>query len=245
MLKATGTQQRSLSQVKGNFFTDFVSLVFPRVCTACGRSLNSHEDCICTLCHYRLPKTNYHLQPINPVVKLFWGRVPVRAAGSYYSFSKGGSVQKLVHQLKYRGRKEIGITIGKFYGAELRESEIFSSSQVIVPVPLHAQKLKRRGHNQSDLFAQGLASGLDIPHDPANLVRVKASETQTRRSRFERWKNVESVFKVSDPAKLEGKNILLVDDVITTGSTLEACAQELLKVPGTTVSVATIAYAQL
>jgi ComF family protein len=180
-----------------------------------------------------------------PRGKTFLGTRSGAGGKRLFSFSKGGSVQKLVHQLKYRGRKEIGIAIGKFYGADLRESETFCSSQVIIPVPLHAGKLKRRGYNQSDLFAQGLASGLDIPHDPANLVRVKASETQTRRSRFERWKNVESVFKVSDPSRLEGKNILLVDDVVTTGSTLEACAQELLKVPGTTVSVATIAFAQL
>jgi ComF family protein len=224
---------------------DFLSLVFPTVCTACGRSLYKNENCICTRCHYHLPQTNYHRQPINPVARLFWGRVPLHAASSYYSFSKGGAVQNLVHQLKYRGKKEIGFTIGKFYGAELRESRLFSSVNTVIPVPLHEKKLKKRGYNQSDLFAQGLAESLNVTFDTHNLARIRASETQTKRSRFERWKNVEAGFALKEKNKLEGKHILLVDDVVTTGATLEACAQTLLQVPGTMVSVATIAYAAI
>src|SRR5438034_11829039 len=126
---------------------DFLSLVFPKVCSACGRSLYKNEECICMQCHYRLPQTDYHKQRINPVAKLFWGRVPLNAASSYYSFSKGGKVQHLVHQLKYRGRREIGVTIGKFYGNELRESDLFRSVNTIVPVPLHKKKLEKRGYN--------------------------------------------------------------------------------------------------
>jgi ComF family protein len=224
---------------------DLVSLVFPTVCSACGRALYRNEHCICTRCHYQLPQTHYHLHPINPVARLFWGRVPLRSAAAYYSFSKGGSVQQLVHQLKYRGRKEIGITIGRFYGADLRENPLYRSVNTIIPVPLHEKKLQKRGYNQSDLFARGLADSLDIPCDAKNLARVRASETQTRRSRFERWKNVEDGFAVCDKARLEGKHILLVDDVVTTGATLEACAQALLEVPGASVSIATIAYAAI
>jgi len=224
---------------------DFLSLVFPKVCSACGRSLYRSENCICTFCHYKLPQTNYHMHAQNPVAKLFWGRAPVNAAASYYSFSKGGKVQHLVHQLKYRGKKEIGITIGKFYGAELRGSDLFQGVNCIVAVPLHEKKLKQRGFNQSEVFAEGLASSMDVKHDKESLVRVRASETQTRRSRFERWKNVESIFEVKNKTALEGRHILLVDDVVTTGATLEACAQVLLQVPNTTVSIATIACAEI
>ena len=224
---------------------DFLSIIFPTVCAACGRSLHRNEDCICTFCHFRLPQTNYHLNANNPVAKLFWGRAPLRAAASYYSFSKGGKVQHLVHQLKYRGKKEIGITIGKFYGAELHKSELFSNIQAVMAVPLHAEKLKKRGFNQSEAFAQGLCASLEIKNESRNIVRIKHSETQTRRSRFERWKNVESVFSVKEKNKLEGKHILLVDDVVTTGATLEACAQALLKIEGVSVSIATIACAEI
>ena len=224
---------------------DLLSLIYPTVCAACGRSLYRNENCICTHCHYKLPQTKFHLSAINPVAKLFWGRVSLNAACSYYSFSKGGSVQKLVHQLKYQGRKEIGVTIGKFYGTELRDSISFRSVNTIVPVPLHEEKNRKRGFNQSEVFAQGISAGMDLPMDPANLVRVKATTTQTRRSRYDRWKNVETVFKIKDHEKLEGRHVLLVDDVVTTGATLEACAQAILKVPGTMVSIATIAYAEI
>lgn len=224
---------------------DFIALIFPNTCNACGHSLYRNEDCICTRCRYKLPQTNYHLSPSNPVSKLFWGRVPINTACAYYNFNKGGSVQRLVHQLKYRGKQEIGVTIGKFYGSELRKSILFRSVNLIMPVPLHSKKLKKRGFNQSEVFAQGLARSMDIEFDPGSLQRIHASETQTRRSRYERWKNVESIFAIKDRKKLEGKHILLVDDVVTTGATLEACAQELLSIPGTMVSIAAIAYSEV
>ena len=221
---------------------DFLSLVFPKVCHACGKSLLKKEDCICTHCLYHLPKTNFHLYADNPVVKLFWGRTPIASASSMYSFSKGGKVQQLIHQLKYRGKKEIGISLGKHYGIELKKSPLFSSANVVMPVPLHRKKMKKRGYNQSETFAQGIAQSMDI-ESPANvLLRKFSSDTQTRKSRFARWKNVEEIFCVVAPEKLEGKHVLLVDDVVTTGSTLEACANKILEVPGTKVSVATIAF---
>jgi ComF family protein len=199
------------------------------------------EESICTYCLYHLPRTNFHFRTDNPVSKLFWGRVPVFSAASFYSFSKGGKVQHLIHQLKYRGKKEVGTTLGKRYGNELKASPLFSSVNLVIPVPLHLKKLKKRGYNQSETFAQGLAQTLKVETSAESIQRLYASQTQTKKSRFARWKNVEEVFKVTMPEKLKGKHILLVDDVVTTGSTLEACAARILEVPDTTVSVATIA----
>ena len=220
---------------------DFLSLIFPKVCAACGKSLFKTEESICTYCLYHLPKTNFHLYGDNPVVKLFWGRTGIHSASSLYSFSKGSKVQHLIHQLKYRGKKEIGNTLGKHYGKELKMSPLFSTANVVIPVPLHIQKLKKRGYNQSETFAQGIAEAMNAESSSEILIRTFSSETQTKKSRFARWKNVEEIFKVTAPEKLEGKHVLLVDDVITTGSTLEACANKILEVPNVKVSVATIA----
>jgi len=222
---------------------DFLALIFPHVCVACGKPLYKTENCICMLCIYHLPKTNFHLDKENPIAKIFWGRVEIVAAASYYSFTKGGKVQHLIHQLKYKGQKEIGVTLGKLYGIELKESVDFQKVDLIIPVPLHKNKLRKRGYNQSESIAEGLSKGMGIPTNFKSLVRAVASESQTRKSRFNRWKNVESVFQVKDEHPLIGKHILLVDDVITTGSTLEACAQTLIKIPGVSVSVVTLAHA--
>jgi len=219
---------------------DFLSLIFPKVCYACGKSLYKKEDCICTHCLFHLPKTNFHLYADNPVVKLFWGRVNIFSAASFFSFTKGSRVQHLIHQFKYRGRKEIGFSIGKRYGTELKQSSLFNGINLIVPVPLHKKKLKKRGYNQSDFFAQGLSQTIEAENKNL-LIRTNSSETQTKKSRFARWKNVEEIFHIPEPEKLQGRHVLLVDDVITTGATLEACAQRILEIPDTKVSVATIA----
>jgi ComF family protein len=158
-----------------------------------------------------------------------------------YLFNKGGKIQHLIHQLKYRGKKEIGISLGKIYGQELKISPLFSLSTVIVPVPLHKNKLKKRGYNQSEAFAQGLAESMGIENYADALIRTHLTQTQTKKSRYERWQNVEEIFQVIAPDKLEGKHVLLVDDVVTTGSTLEACANKILDIPNTKVSVVTIA----
>lgn len=220
---------------------DFISLAFPKICAACGKSLFRNEECICAYCLYHLPQTNFHLHPDNPVIKLFWGRADIYSASSLYSFSKGSKVQKLIHQLKYRGKKEIGVSLGKYYGRELKTAPLFSSVNLVIPVPLHPKKLKKRGYNQSETFAQGIADVMETESGNDILVRSYSSETQTRKSRFARWKNVEEIFKVIAPEKIKDKHVLLVDDVVTTGSTLEACANKILEVPGTKVSVATIA----
>lgn len=219
---------------------DFLSLIFPKVCFACGKSLYKKEDCICTHCLFHLPKTNFHLYADNPVVKLFWGRVNIFSGASFLSFAKGSRVQHLIHQFKYRGKKEIGLSLGKRYGNELKQSSLFSSINLITPVPLHKEKLKKRGYNQSDFFARGLSEAFETEHKNI-LMRTRSTETQTKKSRFARWKNVEEIFQITEPETVRGKHVLLVDDVVTTGATLEACAQKILEVPDTKVSVATIA----
>lgn len=224
---------------------DFISLVFPTLCAACGDGLYKGEDDVCTKCLFDLPKTNYHLNHDNPVARLLWGRVNVLKAASYYRFAKGGKVSDMIHRFKYKGQKNIGITIGKQFAHELKETDWLNGIDAIVPVPLHKAKLKKRGYNQSEYFAIGISAVSDIPVLNNVLLRTAASETQTRRSRYLRWKNVESIFKVDRIEQISGKSILLVDDVITTGATIEACAQRILEIPDTKVSVATMAYATL
>jgi ComF family protein len=222
---------------------DFISLIFPQVCVSCGKSLYKNEQNICTYCIYHLPKTDFHLDNDNPIAKIFWGRTNIHSAGAFYGFNKGGKVQHLIHQLKYKGRKEIGFTVGKLYGFDLKQHENFNTVDVVIPVPLHPKKEKKRGYNQSESFAQGLATVLDAESNFTTLFRTYESETQTRKSRFSRWKNVETIFQLKNGESLAGKHILLVDDVITTGATLEACAQTLQQIPDIKISIATIAYA--
>jgi len=222
---------------------DFVSLFYPRICQACGNSMYRGEAVICTFCMYHLPKTNYHMDADNPVIRHFWGKINIVAASSYYFFHKGQKVQKLVHRLKYKGQKEIGLKVGELYGRELSESPLFCSADVIVPVPLHKSRLRTRGYNQSDFFAKGLSAAMNVPAENNLLVRNKKTETQTRKNRFSRFENVNEVFSLVNKTNIEGKHILLVDDVITTGSTLTACAEVLLSHKDTKVSIASIAYA--
>lgn len=220
---------------------DFLSLIYPSICLACNNNLYKGESCICTYCKYHLPKTDFHLQKDNPIIRSFWGKVNIQSAASFYFFSRGEKVQKLIHELKYKGQKKLGITIGKMYGYELIKSELFSTVDIILPVPLHYSRKLKRGYNQSALFAEGLSKSMNKPSINNALVRTRNSTTQTSRTRFSRWKNVKDLFIVKNPSILENKHILLADDVITTGSTLEACAESLLKIPGTKVSVTTIA----
>jgi ComF family protein len=220
-----------------------VHLIFPRLCAACNENLLDHEEHICTHCLCDLPKTDYHQTDTNPVAKLFWGRVPIFKACSFFFFNKGSKFQALIHQLKYNNRKEIGFELGKHFGFDLSSSEDFKSVDLIMPVPLHPTKEKLRGYNQSNWIAKGISASLNSPVVKDNLVRLEASATQTKKSKFERWENVQSIFQVKNPEAIENMHILLVDDVVTTGSTLEACAQELLKISGVKVSIATLAAA--
>ncbi|MCX6284301.1 MAG: phosphoribosyltransferase family protein [Bacteroidetes bacterium] len=224
---------------------DFIGLIFPRICSSCGNSLWKHEHVLCDTCHYHLPRTNFHLQSDNPVTRIFQGRVDILSATSYLLFNKGSKVQGLIHALKYRGRKDIGIFLGEEFGKILRECPPFSSSGIIIPVPLHRKKYKKRGYNQSEQFAIGLSSSMGIPYTVQFLLRKNETETQTHKSRFVRWENVNDIFYLEDPGKLAGSTILLVDDVVTTGATLESCISKLSLIPSVSISVATIAYTRL
>ena len=226
-----------------NLADDLFSLFFPNLCLGCGRPLIRGEDTICSICHFHLPKTHFHNDPDNALNKVFWGRVNLEAVAAYVYFQKGSTVQHLLHQLKYKGRQEIGLRIGKWYGQELRYAGVFREVELVVPVPLHPNKLRKRGYNQSRVFAEGLVSVMTAKLEDHCLYRKVDSKTQTRKTRYNRWENVENIFAVRNPEKLQGKHVLLVDDVITTGATLEACARALLEVPGVKISVVTIAYA--
>jgi ComF family protein len=227
-----------------NYLGDFIALIFPELCQACGENLVQGERLICTACTYDLPYTNFHMQPDNVVARQFWGRIDVAMVYVLLYFAKGGKVQKMMHRFKYRNMPLIGNKLGSMAGSRLAERQAATPIDVIIPVPLHPQKLKLRGYNQSAQFAQGLASRLNLPVDTDNLVRVKHTDTQTKKSRFSRYENMKEVFTVLNPEQFAGKHILLVDDIITTGATLEACGIELLKIEGVKLSLAAIAYAE-
>ncbi|WP_345950524.1 phosphoribosyltransferase family protein [Mucilaginibacter sp. PAMB04274] len=229
--------------LRNTYLGNFLNLLFPRLCQACRASLLGTEDLLCTHCLYDLPYTNFASQPGNIVAQQFWGKVNVQFAYALLYFEKGGKVQHLIHQFKYKDMPAIGNKLGNIAGEQLIVNPSLGTVDYIIPVPLHKNRLRERGYNQSARFAQGLADKLSAPALENNLVRLVKTSTQTRKSRFERHENMKQVFAVLKPEQLAGKHILLVDDIVTTGSTLEACAQELLKVQGLTLSIATIAYA--
>jgi ComF family protein len=226
------------------YLADFVSLLFPELCPACEASLVANEHIICSDCRYNLPYTNFHLQADNIVAQQFYGKINVEAVYALYYFNKGGKVQSLMHHFKYKGMQQIGNLLGNMAGTQLMENHIFNTADLIIPVPLHKSRLKERGYNQSTCFANGLAQKLNAVVEDDNLQRAIATATQTHKSRFARFENMQEVFMVKHPERLMNKHVLLVDDIVTTGSTLEACGIELLKIPGLKLSIATIAYAQ-
>lgn len=226
-----------------DLWDDFLSLLFPRICYGCGNHLLRNESLICTECFVIIPRTNYHLQKENPVAQLFWGRCPVEYAAAFSYYNKGSRIRNLIHNLKYKGIKEVGYELGRIYGSALKASGFTDNIDMIIPVPLHSSRLRERGFNQSEAISSGLAATTGLPVNTGLLVRVTGSSTQTKRSRYERWVNVEGIFNITDHDSVAGRHLLLVDDVITTGSTIESCVNELLKAPGVKVSVVAIAYA--
>lgn len=228
-----------------DLWDDFLSLIFPRSCYGCGNELLRNEKLICTECFVAIPRTNYHLKDDNPVARIFWGRCLTEKVSAFSFYTRDSRIRKLIHQMKYKGKKEIGFELGRIYALSLRESGFFDGIDLIIPVPLHPSRKRKRGFNQSELISDGISDVTGIPVDNRSLIRGSFTKTQTRKSRYDRWNNVEGIFEVNCQENLENKHILIVDDVITTGSTIEACATGLLKSGNVKISVAALAFSVL
>lgn len=219
------------------------NLLFPRSCIICKNSLVQPEEFICTACNTRLPRTNLHLVPDNEIEKRFWGKAEIQRASSYFYYTKGSDFRKILYQLKYRNCKEIGEVMGRYFGRELLSSDFFDNIDIIIPVPLHPKREKSRGYNQSEWIAKGISNATGIPLNTTLLIRTSNNKTQTRKTVFDRWTNVQDIFKVTHPKALEHKHILLVDDVLTTGATLQSCVNTLSIYKDIKVSILTLAIA--
>lgn len=220
---------------------DFVSLFFPDYCLGCSGSLVRGEHMICSACMLEMPQTNYHYTYENPLRLRMSGRIPIVHALGFFKFTKNGRIQHILHALKYKNEPEVGVMLGKVYGQKLKERSLLFD--LIVPVPLHPSRKRKRGYNQSAKFAQGLGEILAIPYSDEIIARGVKTSTQTRKSKLKRWENVSDVFVIRNPEPIRSKHVLLVDDVVTTGATLEACATVLTNNGCDRISIASIAVA--
>ena len=230
--------------MKSSFFSisSLFHLFYPHNCIGCGSDLIDKESFLCLECFDNLPYTNFVQHANNPLEKKFWGRIALVSAMSLFYFSKESIVQNMIHELKYKGNKKAGHFFGNLIGKSLLNSNRFHAD-VLVPLPLFEKKEKMRGYNQSEILCHGISEIINKPVVKNNVIRKVFTETQTRKHRLERWKNVENIFQVNFPHQLEGKHILLVDDIITTGATIDACATQILKIKNVKLSVASFAMA--
>ncbi|GAA4804460.1 ComF family protein [Litoribaculum gwangyangense] len=220
-----------------------VNLFFPKVCYACHSLLHDNEDTICLNCRHDLPITNFHFDNNDAVSKVLYGRAKIEQGTSLFRFEKKGLVQQLIHSLKYKGYENIGFVLGNWLGGELKTVESYNNIDMVIPVPLHKKKLKKRGYNQVAKFGQQIAKALNADYKDDVLVKITNTKSQTSKSRFSRWINHEELFALKNMDIIDGKHILLVDDLITTGATLEACTAVLNQVKNVKISVATMAIA--
>lgn len=238
----------SLLTVKSNgsslasVISDFVSMFFPEYCLGCSNGLVKGEDILCTACLISLPRTDYHTNQDNQLREKFFGRIPLKSAWCFLRFRKTGIVQHLLHQLKYNNHPEVGVRLGKLFGSEIKDQK--PEFDLIVPLPLHLARQRNRGYNQSAKFAEGLSEALEIPFNATTCSREHNTESQTKKTKSERWENVMDAFVVNDVSAVRGKRVLLVDDVITTGATIEACGRKLIGAGCTELGIACIAEAQ-
>lgn len=224
-------------------FDNLLSLFYPRMCVSCGDALQQNERHLCLHCQMHLPETHFHKDLENPLNLIFAGRVKVENVCSLLYYKKGNGVQHILHALKYKGQKELGSFLGEYYGRQLKLEPRFRTIDFIIPIPLHPDKERKRGYNQSEWIAKGLSAGMGKPYRTDVLVRTHYTETQTKKSRFSRWENVKEVFEVADADALRGRHVLVCDDVLTTGATMEAAIQKLHSAAECYVSVATLATA--
>jgi len=225
-------------------FTSLINLFYPRICAGCESFLLQNEKVICTRCRHEIPLTNHLLYPNNEAYSKFYGKVPLEFAAALLSFHKKGRVQELIHKLKYKGHEEIGSALGHWFAEELKPFEPIKDVSCIVPVPLHHKKLRERGYNQVSSFGKALSENLNIPFEESLLIRNYYTKTQTKKNLLGRTELDKNLFDITNDTSLNGNHIVLVDDVITTGSTLEVCCKALLKIPNVKVSVLCMAMSQ-
>ena len=218
-------------------------VVFPHVCDGCGSDLLNIESRLCIRCIASLPETNFEQHAGNPVEKLFWGRMQIINAAAHFYFTKESLMQHLMHQFKYKGNKDLGLQLGRMMGNDLISSGRFNDIDALIPLPLFPSKEKKRGYNQATVLCDGIAEILSLPVLTNVIIRPQHTETQTKKGRIERWKNIEGKFLMKDPKAIQNKHLLLVDDVVTTGATLEACGNELLSAENVKLSLATLCVA--
>ena len=223
---------------------DFLSLFFPRLCLSCGDHLVRGERIICTGCLLTVARTDFHVRRNNTLEQAFWGRCLIERAAAFSVYNRGSRIRKLIHELKYKGRKETGTMLGDLYGRILSDSGFMEGIDIIVPVPLHPARQRERGYNQSDCIATGISAATGLPVRNDIMKRVERRGSQTKHGRYDRWENVKGLFIVSKPEAIAGKHLLVVDDVVTTGSTMEACVNSLHEAGDVKVSIVALAAAQ-
>ncbi|WP_163409899.1 ComF family protein [Flavobacterium ajazii] len=224
-------------------FESLKNLFFPKVCAGCHTLLMTNEIVFCTNCRHEMPLTQYHLDSNNEAVKKFYGKIEIEHASAFLYFNKKGIVQELIHNLKYKGNEEIGTVLGNWYVEDLKNINLKTAFDVVIPVPLHQKKFKERGYNQVTTFGKALSEGLNIPYDNSILFRTKYSKTQSKKNLLGRSEGIKNVFDVNFSEENHNKHFLLIDDVLTTGATLEACSRSLLKIPGAKISIVCMAMA--
>ena len=225
-------------------FEKLLNLFFPKACAGCNSFLLANEKVICTVCRHEIPLTNHSKIENNEALVKFYGRIPIEFAGALFYFHKKGIVQELIHKLKYKGHQEIGTAVGYWYAEEIKNIKGLQDVDFIIPVPLHKKRLKERGYNQVETFGKAVSESTKIPYNDKVLIRTIYSKTQTKKNILGRSEMAKSIFSITADESHHNKHFLLIDDVITTGSTLEACGRELLKIPGARLSIVCMAMTQ-
>ncbi len=226
-----------------NIFRKILSPFFINTCIYCNYKLLDQEKCICLNCLYKLPRTNNYLIPNNKAEQILAGRFPFERIATFCKFNKQGLLQPLIHELKYKQNKEIGYLLGRLFGKDLKGSKFIENIDYLVPIPLHKKKIKARGYNQAEIIAHGISQSTNIPISTNNLVRAINNPTQTKLSKTQRWENVKGIFIITNPEEYINKHILLIDDIITTGSTIEACVIATIAIEGIKISIASLGEA--
>lgn len=234
------TENKALKRF--TIFKDLEHLIYPSSCLACENELSVYEDHICSICDNSLIRTSFHLfkEPTDSD-KLFWGRVQLKATYSHFYFKKESTIQNVLFNLKYKNDQSIGEYFGKEIGKTISEMDVFKSADALIPVPLHFKKEFIRGYNQSAAIARGISEVIKVPMKTGYAKRIEHTSTQTQKTRFQRWDNVNSIFAIHKSIT-DCKHVVLIDDVVTTGSTLEALVRRIKEVaPNIEVSIVTLA----